>query len=837
MLKCCELRCEYEKEPMGIDVEVPRFSWKLESSDQNVLQTAYEVVVDGMWESGKVESDRSIHVEYAGKKLSPCTCYTYRVRVWDNYGGCSDWEESAFETGLMDSVNWKANWIGLSEEMLSVCPVFRKEFKIRGKVASARIYASSYGLYEIFLNGLRVGDRYLTPGFTQYEKRVQYQIYDVTGLLKDGKNAVGVPVGKGWCRGRYPADGNNIYKRKASLLFQMRVVYEDGTQDIIISDESWKCGESAVLSSEIYDGEIYDARKEQPFSVVGFDDSGWKNACLLKEYDVREVVAQESEPVRIVDTIAPVSLIRTPKNQLVIDFGQNLVGWVEFKVKGKAGDLVLLRHGEVLDKEGNFYNANLRSARQKVEYTLKGGEEESYSPHFTFFGFRYVFIEKFPGEPALEQFTARVICTDMERIGHFTCSDPLVNQLYHNVIWGQLGNFVDIPTDCPQRDERAGWTGDAQVFAATAAKNMNVAKFFTKWLHDMTLSQREDGAVGVIVPRLHFLNTSSAWGDAATICPWAMYEAYGDSRLLEEQYGCMKGWVEYIRSQGDNEYLWNTGNQLGDWLALDKETSGNYTGATPTDLIATAFYAHSCDLVARAAGALGMVEAAEKYSRLHARVVEEFQKEFITPSGRLVCDTQTGYVLALHFHLTPMRERAVEELVRLIREKGNHLTTGFVGTPYLCKTLSDNGYGELAYELLLQKTYPSWLYSVTKGATTIWEHWDGIREDGTFWSKDMNSFNHYAYGSIADWLYETAAGIGQKEPGYRRILIAPMPDKRLTHLSASIDTMYGEIASSWKEEGGKYVYHIRIPCNTQAEIRLPSGRVEHVGSGSYECVE
>jgi alpha-L-rhamnosidase len=473
----------------------------------------------------------------------------------------------------------------------------------------------------------------------------------------------------------------------------------------------------------------------------------------------------------------------------------------------------------------------LRKAKQTIKYILKGCGIETYQPHFTFQGFRYVKVEGYPGELKPENFTGMVIHSDMEVTGNFRCSDKLVNQLQHNILWGQKGNFLDVPTDCPQRDERLGWTGDAQMFIRTACFNMNVALFFTKWLRDLYAEQSAEKGVPFVIPHVLGENdySSSAWGDASTICPWTIYTCYGDRRILEEQYESMKMWVEYIRAQGDNEYLWNTGFHFGDWVGLDAKPD-SYVGATSRDFIATAFYACSASIVAKAAGVLGKNEDRAEYEKLHANIVKNFREEFVSPNGRLVSPTQTAHVLALMFGLVEEkhRKRTVEALVGLIEENKCHLDTGFVGTPYICHVLSENGHNDLAYWLLLQKDYPSWLYQVTKGATTIWEHWDGIKEDGSFWSPDMNSFNHYAYGSIGDWLYRVAAGIDAGKPGYKHIYIRPRPGNGLTFVEASLDSPYGVIKSAWKKDGDALEIRVTIPANTTASIILPFAKQDAV---------
>ncbi|MFS8501848.1 MAG: family 78 glycoside hydrolase catalytic domain, partial [Caldicoprobacter sp.] len=839
MIKVSNLRCEYKENPIGIDVRHPRISWVIESDDRNVMQAAYQIQVstdsdfkDLVWDTGKVESDESIHVEYKGQPLKSRTRYYYRVRVWDRASRISDWSEIAFwEMGLLKSDEWVARWItprfegDLSETQ--ACPMMRRVFEVYGKVRSARIYATSLGLYELHLNGKRVGDFFFTPGWTSYNKRLQYQTYDVTEMLKEGQNAIGVILGNGWYKGDLTWEGRrNIYGDRLAALIQMHIIYEDGREQVVVSDRSWKASTGPILMSEIYHGEIYDARLEKPgWDEANYDDSDWYDVEELdKPKDI--IVAQEGPPVRIVQQIKPVAILTTPAGETVLDMGQNMVGWVRFAVEGPAGSKVVLQHAEVLDKDGNFYTANLRSAKQTIEYILKGDGREVFEPHFTFQGFRYVKLVEYPGQPSLDDFVGMVVHSDMELTGSFECSNPLVNRLQQNILWSQKGNFVDVPTDCPQRDERLGWTGDAQVFIRTACFNMNVASFFTKWLKDLKADQLSDGGVPFVIPDVlgEDRHSSAAWGDAAVICPWTIYLCYGDKKILEEQYDSMKAWVEYIRKQGDNEYLWNTGFHFGDWLGLDAK-EGSYVGATAIDFIATAFYAYSTKLLVKAAKVLGKSEDVEEYSKLYENIVDAFRKEFVTPTGRLAVPTQTAHVLALMFDLVEEkdRKRTVDTLVDYIKKNEYHLTTGFVGTPYLCHALSQNGYSDVAYKLLLQTDYPSWLYQVTKGATTIWEHWDGIKPDGSFWSPDMNSFNHYAYGSIGDWLYRVVAGIDTDEErsGYKHIYIKPTLGGGLTYVKAELKSMYGKIKSEWRIQDDQIEISICVPHNTTATVVLP----------------
>lgn len=840
MFSVTELRCEYRKNPLGIGVTSPRISWQLQSDERAVRQSAYEIEVGldekldhTVWKSGRIASDQSIHVELDGFAAESCMRYYYRVRAWNEKGEPSAWSETVFwEMGLLHPEQWIGSWISAPLSMLSVdaeqLPLLRKSFHVNGTIKKATIYATALGLYELELNGRRVGDSYFTPGWTSYSNTLQTQTYDVTDLLQTGENAIGALLGNGWFKGQLAWDGQRcIYGDRLALLMQLHIRYADGSEEVIGTDHSWQSAVSPIMMSEIYHGEYYDARLEQAgWSTAGFQAEDWHVVEII-EHSKSMLTPQINEPVRRIQTIKPVEWFTTPKGETVIDFGQNLVGWVRFKVTGERGAEVSLLHAEVLDREGNFYIDNLRSAKQKIQYILKGDGEECYEPRFTFQGFRYVRLIGFSVPLNLADFEAVVLHSDMKETGSFRCSSPLVNQLQHNIRWGLKGNFLDVPTDCPQRDERLGWTGDAQMFIQTACYLANVAPFFTKWLGDLAAEQRADGGVPFVVP--HVLGNkdyaSSAWGDAAVICPWTIYENYGDKRILERQYESMQAWVSYIRAQGDQEYLWNTGFHFGDWLGLDAK-SGDYIGATERDLIATAFYAYSVSLLRKTAAVLNKSEDAAAYQELHCNVIATFREEFVTPSGRLAASTQTAHVLALMFELLDgqAEQRAAHKLLRLLKENKFHLTTGFVGTPYLNHVLSKYGFHDAAYKLLLQQNYPSWLYPVTKGATTIWEHWDGIKQDGSFWSEDMNSFNHYAYGAIGDWMYRTVTGIQTVEdaPGYKRIRIAPQPGEGISWAEGELDSMYGKIRSFWKlEDNGRMLLEVSIPPNTTAEIILP----------------
>lgn len=555
----------------------------------------------------------------------------------------------------------------------------------------------------------------------------------------------------------------------------------------------------------------------------------------VMEFDKSILHAQENEPVRITQRIPAQKIFVTPKGEKLVDFGQNLTGAAEIRIKGEKGQKIVIRHAETLDRDGNFYPDTLRQAKSEDTY-ICNGEEQVFLPHFTFHGFRYIKVEGIE-EMKPEMFTACVMHSDMEQTGTFSCSDRKVNQLQSNISWGMRGNFLDIPTDCPQRDERLGWTGDAQVFSWTAAFNRNTALFFSKWMRDVSADSSLEQGVPHVVPDILGQYSSSAWSDAAVIIPWVVYQTYGDTRILEENWKCMHEWVDYITTHCEENGLWMTGFQYGDWLALDKEESADRTGATDKYMIANAYYLYVTDLVKKTAMVLGKAGEAQKYESLYEKTLEAFRQEYYTPAGRIVSETQTGCVLSLYFNLAREKDRGriMKNLLTNIENHKNHLSTGFVGTPYICHVLSENGAHEMASTLLMREDYPSWLYAVNMGATTIWERWNSIKPDGTFDESGMNSLNHYSYGSIGDWMYRKAAGINQTEPGYHKIFIRPMPVKGLEEVRAELESPYGKIVSGYVCRNGKMHVHVEIPANTAAVICLPEKEDQiRVGSGVYD---
>ena len=703
----------------------------------------------------------------------------------------------------------------------NTCPLFRKEFDAKD-VKKATLEITAKGIYYAELNGKRVGDFILAPGYTMYEKRHQYQTYDITDLLCDGSNTLDVSVSAFWYHGRIrTATMHSKIKGgidwDAEIIALITLEMSDGTVKYISTDDSWKAGRGKVVFADIYDGEVYDCTKEpDEFVTVSVDT----------EASTDMLIPQEGEKVVEHEVFAPVEIITTPNGETVLDFGQNLTGYPEVTVNAKAGEQVSLSFAEILDKNGNFYNENYRSAKCQYIYTCKDGLNV-YKPHLTFYGFRYLRVDKFPESATLskDNFKAIALYSDFKKTGSLVSGHTKLNQLFHNIFWGQRCNLVDIPTDCPQRDERLGWTGDAQVIAKAATYCFDLEKFFTKWLRDMKSEQEKSGNVSFVVPNVFdHHRIGSAWSDAAVIVPWQVYSAYGNKEFLKEMLPLMEGHLDAVVKESGDLYAWKTGantHQFGDWLGMDAP-AGSYRGSTNPELIQAAYYAYDISLVIKAYEALGL--DASEYKDRYAKAKERFNSNFTEYK------TQTECVLALHFDLAYDKAAVAKQLAEMVHANGDKLTTGFIGTPYLLHALSDNGYPELAYTLLIQEGYPSWLFSVNMGATTMWEHWDGVNENGDVWSRDMNSFNHYAYGAVADWVYEFAAGIKASEAGFAKLHIEPHADERLGSLEASIDTRHGKVTSKWIYKNESARYEITVPVDAEIVIE---GKAYSVRPGTY----
>jgi alpha-L-rhamnosidase len=787
-----------------------------------------------LWDTGVVAGDATLDIPYGGRKLTSRRTVYWRVQAYDAARKPSGWSEPAcFEMGLLKPSDWAASWIGRpleSKETFPPSPFLRRGFELQGTPVRARLYVTARGIFEAYINGQRVSQDYFAPGWTDYRIRIQYQVYDVTSLLQAGSNALGAILGDGWYAGFIGwGHQRNLDGDQLSLLAQLEIEMADGTRETIVSDPSWKTSFGPLLRGDFYNGETYDARREMPgWNTPGFDDSAWQPAACF-DAPRAKLVGCRSLPVRRQEELATVELTEPKFGVHVFDLGQNIVGWARIRVSCQPGDTVTVRYAEMLNADGTLYTENLRAAKCTDFFTCRGGGEEVYEPRFTFHGFRYVEITGLRAKPAADQLTGVVLHSDIAPTGSFECSDPLLNRLQQNIVWGQRGNFLEAPTDCPQRDERLGWTGDAQVFAPTACFNRDVAAFFTKWCIDVEDSQFPDGAYPHVAPDAlrDGGRGQAAWADAGVIVPWTVYLCYGDTRILERQYSSMVRWIGWRLANSTD--LICSAAMFGDWLAPDPNT--------PRELIATAYFAYSTDLLSRAAAILGRRADAAKYRTLAAKVRAAFNRELVTPTGRVIGDSQTVYLLALAFDLLPAASRAhaLERLVKEVERRGDHLSTGFVGTPLLCPVLTRFGRTDVAYKLLLQKTYPAWLYTVLQGATTMWERWNSFDKEKGFGDASMNSFNHYAYGAIGDWMYSTVAGIAldPAKPGYKHIIIRPQPGGGLTCARGELLTRHGRAACAWVLDGRQLKVNVTIPPNTAATVMLPGRAPKRVAAGTY----
>ncbi|MDB6169900.1 MAG: alpha-L-rhamnosidase [Verrucomicrobia bacterium] len=851
------LRVNHLDLPLGVHDPAPRLSWRLATDGRRgARQTAYRITVStqrngpaNLWDSGRVRSDATAGVVYRGRALASRQRAWWRVEIWDEKNRRGESSPAFWEAGLLARAEWRGRWIGAAlkggPETGAPSPYLRTIFNLGKKLASARLYATALGLYEFHLNGQRVGRDVFTPGWTDYRKRVQYQVYDVTSLLRPGANAAGAILGDGWYCGHLGWRERNYYGEQPQLLAQLVLTFADGTSQVIATDETWKTAFGPVVESDMIHGEAYDARRElRGWDEPGYDDSAWLPVVPFADPGIA-ISPMIGPPVRATQELKPIAPPvkheSWPSPVWIFDLGQNMVGRARLHVRGKPGQVIRLRFAEVLNKDGTLYTENLRAARQTDHYVLRGDPRgETWEPRFTFHGFRYVEVYGHPDTLLPDAITGIVLHSDTPRTGTFSCSDSLVNQLQSNIDWGQRGNFLEVPTDCPQRNERLGWMGDAQVFSRTAAWNREVAAFFNKWQRDIADAQGAEGEMPSVAPHIEGVGPDGgpAWADAAVICPWTMYLCYGDRALLAEHFESLVRFIGYmeakakdlVRSHPDTK-VWHG---YGDWLALDG--SGNVFGNTPKDLIGTAMFAYSTTLVAKMARVLGRPKEAARHERLAERIRRAYRKRFLTDDGVATGLTQTSYVLTLQFDLAPeaLRPKLLAELVRDIEQRGNKLTTGFVGASYLPHVLSRFGRTDIAYKLLHQKAWPSWLYAVTQGATTIWERWDGWTKENGFQDKGMNSFNHYAYGAIGSWLYAVVAGIDldPARPAYKHILLNPRPGGELTSARGTLQSLHGEILSSWKLRDGRFEWEVIVPPNTTATARFPVSKGTRIREGA-----
>lgn len=855
-MNIANMRVEYQINPLGIESLQPRLSWILETKGlYDVQQKSYQIFVASskeklfkghfdLWDSGKVDSNESVQIQYKGKKLySGQYCY-WKVRIWTNKNpGFIESDICYWSMGLLSTDHWKAEWIGLEREKdIDFIPAryLRKEFRIDQSIKKAIVYSTALGVYELHFNGQKVNNLF-SPGWTDYAKCVQYETHDVTHLISQGSNAIGIVLGSGWYCGHIGMTGTCWYGDTPYALLQLHIEYDDGSTDEIVTNQSWRVTTGPLLYSEIIMGEMYDSTKELGnWNKSEYNDSLWSKPKILSTYK-GQLKSILEPPIRIIKEIKPKSVTKTPRGSYIFDMGQNMVGWSSIKVRGPKGHKITLSYAEMLNEDGTLYIDNLRDAKQVDHYILSGSRQgEIYEPHFTFHGFRYVEVLNPPCNLTAQNLIGKVIHSETPRVGNLKTSDPMINQLYQNIIWGQRGNFLSIPTDCPQRDERLGWTGDAQIFFRTASYNMDVAQFFTKYLQDVVDAQLPTGAFPDVAPDggwIWYKTTvkeepwlapdNAGWGDAGVIIPWAMYCVYNDKKILEQMYPSMKKWIFYLKERSNN-YIRPDHGDYGDWLSINS--------VTPNEVVNTAYFAYSTFLMSKIAEILDEKEESKYYQKLFKKIKKAFNRTFVDSDGRIYGDSQTVYILALRFNLLEenQKKKALRHLVENIREMDNHLTTGFLGVGHILPVLSDHGEDDLAYKLLKQENFPSWLYSVKHGATTIWERWDGWTEKNGFQTPRTNSFNHYALGSVGEWMYRYMAGIDAKKSGFRHIIIRPRIWKGLSYVEASYHSIYGEITSSWEIKNEKGVLIVNIPANTSADIYIPNMFNNQIECESYQ---
>jgi alpha-L-rhamnosidase len=851
LLEPVALRTEYRVDPLGIDEVQPRLSWQVESKSRGEKQTAFQILVASspkllqqekgdLWDSGRVMGDETIGTVYAGSPLvSQEHCY-WKVCVWDADGHSTSSSPAEWSMGLLQPEDWKAGWIGYDAVRLKTAPrsplvgaekgskpqvylppapYFRKNFTADRSIVRATLYASALGLMEVHLNGRRVSEDFFTPGWTDYDKRVHYRTYDVTRLVRQGGNVLGAILADGWYCGYVGYGGKrDLYGKLPRVRLQLQLDYADGTSAIVGTGPDWKAATGPLLEADFLKGETYDARQELPgWDKTGFDDGNWRPVVVDNEVHPL-MQAHPGPPVRVIAEFKAKTITEPNPGVYVLNLGQNFAGMARLRISGVPGQKITLRFAERLNPDGTIYTTNLRTARATDTYICKGTGIETWEPHFTFHGFQYIEVTGLKKRPTQDQIIGLALSSDTPVVGSFACSDPMLNQLHNNIYWTQRANFIDIPTDCPQRDERLGWTGDAQVYVRTATLNCDVAAFYTKWLVDLDEDgQRADGEFPMVAPvKVSGDDGGPAWADAGVICPWTIYDVYGDRRILERHYDAMTKFIAFCQNRSKPDLLPpDKYHCFGDWLNINAET--------PKDVICTAYFAYSTRLTARAAEVLGKTDDAAKYNDLFDRIKAAFNQAYVTADGRIKGDTQTGYVLALAFDLVDgeRAKQAAQHLVDNIAKRDWHLSTGFIGTKDLMLVLAKIGRNDVAYRLIYNDTFPSWGFSIKHGATSIWERWDGWTPEKGFQDPGMNSFAHYSFGAVYQWMAENIGGIRSDGPSYKHIIIAPQLDGKLTHATVGYDSIRGCIETAWKRDGNRFSLDVTIPANTTATVYLP----------------
>ena len=835
-----DLICEYQQNPIGIDKMHPQLSWKLPDSRKGIMQSAYEILVASslanldknigdIWSTGKVGSDQSLFIPFEGDQLNSRNIYFWKVKYWDNEGSESTFSSPAsWEMALINNSDWKAKWITRNEtldkedSLRSI--MFRKGFNIDKSINKARLYVTGLGNYVFYINGEKVGKDILTPGWTHYPKRLQYQVYDITEMITEGNNTAGAILGNAWWSGglgwgKDPNSRKRYSFGPMKILAQIEIEDESGNIQTIVSDDSWKWSESPITFNNLYDGVHYDARLEQEgWNSAGFDESSWKNVAIPAP-ETSILIAQQAPPLRIEKELIAQSVTKAPNGNYVFDYGQNMVGWGKLKVSGKAGTEIKMKFAELLHDDGTVAQENLRSAIGTDIYILKGEGTEIWEPQFTYSGFRYVELEGYPGVPTKDALKGVVFYSSAPWIGKFESSNTLMNTIIKNITWGQRGNMHSVPTDCPQRDERLGWMGDAQTFSPTSYYNMDMTQFYEKWLHDITDCQDPSGYVYDVNPAIVVDGPAKpAWGDAVIIVPWVAYKFSGNKRILGENYDGMKAWVEFMRKHAiNNIYTWSNPDSTffgyADWIAPVK---------SPQKPISASYLFYSSKLLSEIAVVLGKSADAEEYGKLAKDVATAYQNKYFDKSSQnYEGATQTANLLPLAFGITPddLKPKVFENVLEAVAKKEGHPSTGFLGTQFILPILSDYGNHDKAYEMINLKTYPSWGYMIEKGATTMWELWNSDTER----PEGMNSRNHYALGGIGEWIFGYLAGLKPdiENPGFKQSLIAPMPVGNLTWAKASQKTGYGDLSVDWKIDGNSLIINVVIPPNTSSIVKVP----------------
>ncbi len=868
-MKPANVRCEYLVNPLGVDAVRPRLSWTLESKRRGARQSTYRVLVASsreklavfkgdLWDSGQVFSDRQLQVEYDGKPLGSRRLCFWKVGVWDENGQGPVWSKPAiWSMGLLKKSDWRGSWVADEElgrfpDLARAAPaaMLRREFSVRGAVRRALIYVTARGVYELRLNGRRIGDHLLAPEWTEYDKRIQYQVYDVTGLVKKGANALGAILGEGWYAGRLgltPPPGRHVYGKYPHLLARLDIELASGRRLFIATDSRWRSTLTGpIRSSDILDGEVYDARREMSgWDRPGFDDIGWKPVSI-ERLDGVKLVWQCNEPIRVIVELKPVALSEPKRGVYVFDLGQNMVGWCRLKLRGPKGVSVTLRHAEMLNDHGMIYTINLRSAGQTDRYIKKGSGLEVFEPHFTYHGFRYVEVTGLSRRPLKNDLVGRVFCSSAPETGKFQCSNSLVNRLMKNILWGQRGNLHGIPTDCPQRDERCGWTGDILAFCQTAIYNMDMAAFFSKWIRDLRDAQLPDGRFPNFAPRGSWRGGTAgmgvpAWADAGTVVPWRVYQNYADRRVLREHFDSARRWVDYVQRINPG-LLWKKGrgHDYSDWLNSDTfkfPGMPRVRGTMDREVFATAFFAHSSELVVKMARVLGRERDADRYDRLTRHIKAAFRRAFVRRDGRIQGGTQAAYAMALGFDILDTRDRpkALRHMMMEIKRYRGHLTTGFHSTRLLMEELTRNDLHSEACRLINLRTPPSWGFMIEQGATTIWERWDGYVKGFGFQDPGMNSFNHYTYGSVEEWIWGNIAGLrlNEERPGYEHFLVRPRPcpQQGFSWARGDYDSICGRITIQWQVGRRRIRMKVTVPPNTSATVYVPTNSPGSVKEG------